>query len=54
MSSEDLIREAGDPATTPARLAELAAADQATWPAIAGNPAAYDGLLTWLGERNVP
>jgi hypothetical protein len=54
MSSEDLIREAGDPATTPARLAELAGADQATWPAIAGNPAAYDGLLTWLGERNVP
>ncbi|MET0928719.1 MAG: hypothetical protein ABWX74_04345 [Aeromicrobium sp.] len=54
MSSEDLIREASDPATTPARLAELAGADQSTWSAIAGNPAAYDGLLTWLGERGDP
>lgn len=54
MSSEDLIHEASNPATTPARLAELASADRATWPAIAGNPAAYDGLLQWLGERDDP
>lgn len=54
MSSEDLIREANDPATAPARLAELASADRATWPALAGNPSTYDALLTWLGERNDP
>lgn len=54
MSSEEIIREASDPATAPARLAELASADRATWPALAGNPSTYDGLLNWLGERNDP
>ncbi len=54
MSSEELIQEAQNPSTTPARLAELAAADRGTWPAIAGNPNAYEGLLEWLGERDVP
>lgn len=54
MSSEELIREANDPATAPARLAELASADRATWPALAGNPSTYDALLSWLGERNDP
>lgn len=51
MSSDDLIREAGNPTTTAGRLAELAAADRTTWVAIAGHPHAYDGLLAWLGER---
>ncbi|MCL8253226.1 hypothetical protein AERO_17710, partial [Aeromicrobium fastidiosum] len=54
MSSEDLVREAQDPSTAPGRLAELAQADRATWPAIVFNPAAYDGLLQWLGERGDP
>jgi hypothetical protein len=54
MSSEDLVREAQDPSTPPGRLAELAQADRATWPAIVFNPAAYDGLLQWLGERGDP
>jgi hypothetical protein len=54
MSSEDLVREAQDPSTSPARLAELAQADRATWTAIVFNPAAYDGLLQWLGERGDP
>jgi hypothetical protein len=54
MSSEDLIREAQDPATSAARLAELAQADRSTWPAIVFHPAAYDGLLQWLGERGDP
>ena len=54
MSSEDLIREAQDPATDPARLAELAQIDRTTWAAIVFNPSAYDGLLQWLGERGDP
>jgi hypothetical protein len=54
MSSEDLIREAQDPATPPGRLAELAQIDRSTWAAIVFNPAAYDGLLQWLGERGDP
>lgn len=54
MSSEDLIREAQDPATPPGRLAELAQADRGTWTAIVFNPSAYDGLLQWLGERGDP
>lgn len=54
MSSEELIREASNPATAPARLAELASADRATWPALASNPSTYDGLLGWLSERNDP
>lgn len=54
MSSADLIREAHDPATALARLAELASADRATWPALAANPSTYDALLGWLAERNDP
>lgn len=54
MTSEDLVREAQDPATTAGRLAELAQADRATWPAIVFHPQAYDGLLQWLGERGDP
>jgi hypothetical protein len=54
MSSEHLIREAQDPATSAARLAEIAQADRSTWPAIVFHPAAYDGLLQWLGERGDP
>lgn len=50
-SNEELLREAANPATSPARLQEIAQADQSTWAAIAANPAAYDGLLTWLGEH---
>ncbi|AWB91748.1 hypothetical protein [Aeromicrobium chenweiae] len=51
MASEDLVREAQDPSTTPARLAELAQADRALWPAIAVHPQAYPGLLEWLGQQ---
>ncbi len=54
MSSDNLIHEASNPATAPARLAELASADRATWPALAANPMTYDGLLQWLAERNEP
>jgi hypothetical protein len=51
MTSDDLVREAQDPATTADRLQELAAADPATWPAIAVHPRAYDGLLQWIGTH---
>lgn len=51
MATNDLLREAGDPSTTAARLQELAQLDQKTWPVIAANPSAYDGLLSWLGEH---
>lgn len=51
MTSDDLVREAQDPATGAARLQELAAADPATWPAIAVHPQAYDGLLQWIGAH---
>jgi hypothetical protein len=51
MTSDDLVSEAQDPATTADRLQELAAADPATWPAIAVHPRAYDGLLQWIGTH---
>lgn len=51
MAAQDLIREAQDPSTSAARLAELVQADRATWPSVAAHPAAYDGLLQWLSER---
>ncbi|QGG40858.1 hypothetical protein [Aeromicrobium yanjiei] len=54
MASEDLVREAQDPSTSAARLAELAQADRALWPAIAVHPAAYPGLLEWLGQQGDP
>lgn len=52
MATEDLIREAQDPSTSAARLAELVQADPATWASVAVHPAAYPGLLQWLSERN--
>lgn len=54
MATEDLIREALDPNTSAARLAELVQADPATWSAVAAHPAAYPGLLQWLSERGDP
>ena len=51
MASEDLVREAQDPSTSAARLAELAHADRATWASIVVHPAAYPGLLDWLGQQ---
>ncbi|NRQ51266.1 hypothetical protein [Aeromicrobium stalagmiti] len=51
MASEDLIREAQDPSTSAARLAELAQVDRGLWPAIVVHPAAYPGLLDWLGQQ---
>ncbi len=54
MPSADLIRESQDPSTTGARLAELAQADRALWPAIAVHPAAYPALLEWLGQQGDP
>lgn len=50
MSSE-LLREAQDPNTTAARLMEIAQSSRDTWEAIAAHPAAYPGLLDWLGEH---
>lgn len=54
MTSADLIRESQDPSTAAARLAELARADRALWPAIAVHPAAYPALLDWLGQQGDP
>jgi hypothetical protein len=51
MAGEDLLREAQDPSTGPARLAEIAQADRSTWRAVAGHPQAYGGLLAWLDEH---
>lgn len=51
MSTQDLLREARDPSTPAARLSEIAQADRATWTALAAHPAAYPGLLDWLGEH---
>ena len=54
MASADMIREAQDPATTGARLAELAQADRGLWTSIAVHPSAYPALLDWLGEQGDP
>ncbi|GAA4720402.1 hypothetical protein [Nocardioides conyzicola] len=51
MAGDDLLREAQDPSTGPARLAEIAQTDRSTWQAVAGHPQAYDGLLAWLDEH---
>lgn len=51
MASAELMLEAKNPATTPARLQEIAQEDQSTWTAIAANPSAYPGLLEWLTEH---
>jgi len=49
--SSELLREAQDPNTTAARLMEIAQTSRDTWEAIAAHPAAYPGLLDWLGEH---
>lgn len=48
------IREARDPATAPARLAELARSSSIVQAAVAGNPSTYPALLTWLGALDDP
>lgn len=53
-AADPLVAEAGDPATAPARLHELAAAYPQAHAAIAGNPAAYPQLLDWLAGVNGP
>ncbi|MGO2540822.1 MAG: hypothetical protein ACTH8J_06715, partial [Specibacter sp.] len=53
-AADPLVTEAGDPATAPARLHELAAAYPQVHAAIAGNPAAYPQLLDWLAGVNGP
>ncbi|MET0821182.1 MAG: hypothetical protein ABWY58_09465 [Aeromicrobium sp.] len=54
MASADMIREAQDPSTSGARLAELAQLDRDLWTAIAVHPAAYPALLEWLGQQGEP
>ncbi|MFC5676541.1 hypothetical protein [Aeromicrobium endophyticum] len=54
MASADMIREAQDPSTSGARLAELAQLDRDLWTAIAVHPAAYPALLDWLGQQGDP
>lgn len=51
MSTEELILEASNPQTTPARLQELVALDSGTWVHVAKNPNAYPALLDWLGQQ---
>ncbi|HWV27329.1 MAG TPA: hypothetical protein VNZ66_08910 [Aeromicrobium sp.] len=48
------LQEASDPATEPARLADLAHHHPHTRPAIARHPQAYPGLLEWLGSLGDP
>ena len=50
MATEETRSEASNPSTAPARLQELTS-DRELWPLIAANPAAYDGLLTWLDQH---
>lgn len=45
---------AADPLTSPEVLYELAAQNPEVRAAIAGNPAAYPGLLEWLGQLGDP
>lgn len=47
---DELQRAAADPTTDPAALAEIAQHHEALRPAVALNPAAYDGLLEWLAQ----
>ena len=54
MTSADLSREAQDPSTGAARLAELAQLDCGLWTVIAVHPAAYPALLEWLGQQGDP
>ncbi|MDJ0376012.1 hypothetical protein [Cryobacterium sp. PH31-L1] len=47
-STSPLYREAADPATPQARLAEIAAAHHDLHPVIAGNPSCYPALIEWM------
>ena len=49
-----ILSESADPASPPARLYEIAAQYPAARPLIAGNPAAYPALLSWLAEQQDP
>ena len=51
---EALIAEASNPATSLARLQEIAASHPEARAAIAGNPSTYPDLLTWLGQLGDP
>lgn len=46
-----VLTEAADPTSPPARLYEIAAQYPAARALIAGNPAAYPALLSWLAEQ---
>jgi hypothetical protein len=48
------LRRAADPSTPPADLADLAYRHAELRPLVAGNPAAYQGLLEWLGSLGDP
>lgn len=49
-----VLAEAADPDAPPARLYEIAAQHPEARPLIAGNPAAYPALLSWLAEQQDP
>jgi hypothetical protein len=49
-----ILAESADPASPPARLYEIAAQFPAARPLIAGNPATYPALLSWLAEQQDP
>lgn len=49
-----VLAESADPSSPPARLYEIAAQYPPARPLIAGNPAAYPALLTWLAEQRDP
>ncbi|GAA3593249.1 hypothetical protein GCM10022198_16410 [Klugiella xanthotipulae] len=46
----DILREANDPTTVPARLAEIAAQYPEAHAAVAAHPHCYPGLLEWLSR----
>jgi hypothetical protein len=49
-----ILAESADPASPPARLYEIAAQFPAARQLIAGNPATYPALLSWLAEQQDP
>jgi hypothetical protein len=48
------LRRGSDPSTPPADLADLAYKHAELRPLIAGNPAAYQGLIDWLASLGDP
>jgi hypothetical protein len=54
VASEAEYAQASDPSTPLERLAELAYHYPELRPVVAGNPSAYDDLLTWLGTIGDP